>query len=178
MKVVSFNLRCHWKSNDGINAFIHRAGFIYEKINQEQPDVIAFQEVKRHSRDLLEKMLPEYEFVGTFRDADYTGEGLYTAIRKDLYVFLGVEMFWLSPTPFVAGSRFKNQSPCPRICLVTKIRNKNTNEIFRMINLHLDHVSDEARMLGLDCIFKFLDKYEELEHIPMVMLGDFNALPT
>ena len=49
MKILSFNIRCPWKDRDGKNDFIHRAGLIYDKIETEQPDVIAFQEVKRPS---------------------------------------------------------------------------------------------------------------------------------
>ena len=45
MKVLSFNIRCPWRDRDGINDFIHRAGLIYDKIETEQPEVIAFQEV-------------------------------------------------------------------------------------------------------------------------------------
>ena len=37
MKIVSFNLRCVWQG-DGINAFIFRAGMIYDKIMRDQAD--------------------------------------------------------------------------------------------------------------------------------------------
>ena len=43
IKIVTYNLRCIWKG-DGINGFIHRAGMIFDKINAELPDIIAFQE--------------------------------------------------------------------------------------------------------------------------------------
>lgn len=45
MKVVTYNLSCDWDSCDGINSFIHRAGMIYERLDAEMPDIIAFQEV-------------------------------------------------------------------------------------------------------------------------------------
>ena len=44
MKIVTFNLDCCWDGAEGINSFIHRAGMIYERINAEKPDIIAFQE--------------------------------------------------------------------------------------------------------------------------------------
>lgn len=162
---------------DGINDFIHRAGFVYDKIKEQQPDVIAFQEVRNDACELLQKMLPEYEFFGTFREENYTIEGLYTAIRKDAFTYLGCEVFWLSPTPYVVASKFANQSECSRICLMTKIRNKKTNEVFRLLNVHLDHISEEARVLGLKCVFDFMDGYDSREKIPTILLGDFNAFP-
>ena len=177
MKILSFNIRCSWKGMDGINDFIHRAGFIYDKIKSQKPDVIAFQEVRDESCVLLQKMLPEYEFFGTFREENYTIEGLYTAIRKDSFAYLATEVFWLSPTPFVVASKFENQSECSRICLMTKIRNRKTNEVFRLLNLHLDHISEEARVLGMQCVFDFMDEYDAREKLSTVLLGDFNTTP-
>ena len=63
VKIVSFNLRCVWKG-DGINAFIFRAGMIYDKIMREMPDVLAFQEMSVDHLKLLQRMLPEYDFCG------------------------------------------------------------------------------------------------------------------
>jgi endonuclease/exonuclease/phosphatase family metal-dependent hydrolase len=60
---------------------------------------------------------------------------------------------------------------------MTKIRNRKTNEVFRLLNLHLDHISEEARVLGLKCVFDFMDSYDNKEKIPTVLLGDFNARP-
>ena len=177
MKIVSFNLRCPWKNYDGINDMVHRIGFIYDKIKTEKPSVIAFQEVREEACEALQKILPEYEFFGTLREEGYSVEGLYTAIRKDGFSFIGNEVFWLSPTPFVVGSRFENQSECSRICLVSKIRNKTTNEVVRVLNVHLDHISDQAKILGLKCVYEFLDEYEKKQKLPSVLLGDFNAQP-
>jgi endonuclease/exonuclease/phosphatase family metal-dependent hydrolase len=176
VKIVTFNLRCQW-INDGINGFIHRAGFIYDKVRKELPAVICFQEVIPASLELLKKMLPEYEFFGQYRSKNYDGEGLFTAVLKDGFECVAFETFWLSPTPYVAGSRFEKQSECPRVCIMTKIRNKATGELFRTFNVHLDHVSDEARVLGLDCVVDFINSYNQKQALPVVLLGDFNAFP-
>ena len=98
--------------------------YTFEKISKEKPDVIAFQEMMPKHLDVLQKLLPEYEFYGQYRNADYTGEGLYTAIRKDSFQLISYETFWISPTPFVSGSRFEDQSDCPRICVVTTVRHR------------------------------------------------------
>lgn len=177
MKIVTFNIRCVWKGSDGINDFIHRAGFIYDKIQNEKPDVIAFQEIVIPQLELLKKMLPEYEFFGSFRDEEYIYEGLFTAIKKDNLALMGGDVFWLSPTPYVAGSRFETQSIYPRVCVMTKVRNRQTHEIFRIYNVHLDHLSDDARSLGINCVFDFINEYNKKEKLPTVLLGDFNAFP-
>lgn len=175
--IVSFNIRSVYNGDDGINNFIHRVGFIYDKIEQEKPDIIGFQEVKQPHLNLLEKILPDYTITGHLRNADYSGEGVFTAIRKDKYQLLGCETRWLSPTPFVAGSRFENQSDCPRTCIMTLLRHIETGKIFRMFNLHLDHISGEARILGIKSAFEFIDEMNCKLNLPYILLGDFNARP-
>ncbi len=177
MKIVTWNLRYIWKERDGVNSFVHRAGLIYEKIIAETPDILAFQEVTEKSRDYLIKLFPEYEFFGTLRSENYEGEGLYTAFRKDTFTLMSGDIFWLSPTPHKAGSRFANQSINPRICVVSKLRDIKTNEIFRVYNVHLDDLSDEARQIGLNAVLKTIDQNNADEKLPVVLLGDFNAKP-
>lgn len=174
MKIVTINQRCVYKK-DGNQSFIHRGIFLCDKIQDEAPDVIGFQEVTPDSIKVLEKLLPEYVFVGQFRSANYDGEGLFVAARKEKCDLLGFETIWLSPTPYVAGSRFENQSQCPRICVEAKVRHRESGKVFRVYDIHLDHVSDEARMLGMKVAFDFIDSFKD--GAPIVLLGDFNAYP-
>lgn len=176
VKIVSFNLRGVWKG-DGINAFIFRAGMVYDKIMQEMPDVLAFQETAIDHLELLKRMLPEYVFCGQFRSENYTGEGLFTAIRKDAWDVIAYETFWISPTPYVAGSRFEDQSDCPRICVVTQIRHKKTGKMLRLYNIHLDHISDVARIKGIRCVFEKMEEFNRRLPLPSLVLGDYNAYP-
>lgn len=176
MKIVTWNLRCLWKATDGVNAFIHRAGFIYDKIMQEKPSVIAFQEVIPDSLELLKRTLPEYEFFGSFRTEKYDQEGLFVAFLKDEFTLLGADVFWLSPTPYVAGSRFENQSEYPRVCAYAKLLCKKTFEILNVFDLHLDHISDEAKKLGLGVVFEYIEKRQDsVDKNKTIILGDFNA---
>ena len=177
MKIVSWNFRCQWDQEDGKNCVIHRAGFAYDKIAKEKPDVIAFQEIRPVAFELLKKLLPEYEFFGSQRTATYGEEGLYVAWRKESCVLMGSEVFWLSPTPYVAGSRFEKQSSCSRVCPMVKLRDLKTNECVRVWDIHLDHISDEARQLGLKCLFDFVKHFSVMDSTPHIILGDFNARP-
>lgn len=176
LKVVTFNLRCVW-IGDGINSGIHRAGMIYEKILKELPDVILFQETRDRHLEFLTRVLPEYAFYGHFREADFTGEGLYTAIRKETMQVLGYDSYWLSPTPYIPGSRFENQSDCPRTCLTLKLREKRTNKVFKMANVHLDHISDAARIEGIQMALERAYEDKQIDDVPYLLGGDFNATP-
>ena len=149
LKIVSYNLRMWQDDWDGINSFKHRIGMIFEKLQKEQPDVIAFQEVLPEMHVFLERLLTEYQLAGQFREANFLGEGTYIAVRKDVLQVLEYNTFWLSPMPYVPGSRFQQQSDCPRICNVVRLRHKKTNRIFRVFNLHLDHIGEEAKVKGM-----------------------------
>ena len=174
MKLVTFNLRCCW-NGDGINAFPNRAGGILEKIRMERPEILCFQEGIEASIRLLKGALPEYTFIFNQRNADYRGEGMATAFRKDAVDLLGLDCFWLSDTPHTAGSRFEEQSNCPRICQCMLLRANGT--MFRVYNTHLDHVSDKARILGLQAIYKRMAEDRKILPLPVFLLGDFNAEP-
>ena len=176
LKVVTFNIRCKY-TGDGINSFVYRAGIIADKINKEKPDVISFQEMTSAILDKLKILLPEYEFVGHGRNENYGGEGLYTAVRKDTCSILGWDTIWLSPEPYTPGSRFENQSKYPRICVQTMVRHKETGKITRVFNVHLDTISEEIRIEGLNATFDFIESYKEKGNHPFILLGDFNARP-
>lgn len=176
MKIVTFNLRCVW-DKDGINSFIHRVGMIYDKIKEEMPDIIAFQECTPRSMELMEKMFPEYSFSGMFRSENYWGEGLFTAVRKEDFRIASAESFWISPTPYVPGSRFPEQSDCPRICNAVVVRNRKTDKMIRLFNIHLDHISEAARVKGMDFMLGKMAEYNKQLPLPSVILGDFNCTP-
>ena len=178
VKIVTFNLRNVWLwTKEGINCFAFRAGLIYEKINREKPDVIAFQEMMPTHLELLKKMFPEYDFFGQYRNADYTGEGLYTAIKKSAWSLIGFETFWISPTPYIPGSRFEDQSDCPRICVVTQVRHNESGKLLRLYNIHLDHISDSARINGIQCVLEQMQNFNKKIELPSLILGDYNAEP-
>ena len=176
IKIVSFNLRSQY-TGDGINAFIHRAGMIYDKIKAEAPDVVAFQEVIEPHYDLLPKLMLDYTFLGQFRNADYTGEGVFTAIRTADWLPVFYDAFWISSTPHIPASRFEDQSHCPRICVVTGLRHKESGKLIRVCNIHLDHVGESARVKGIRCVLDKISEYERELPMPTVLLGDFNAEP-
>ncbi len=176
IKIVTWNIR-YDTDGDGINSFSGRAGLIKNKIKAEMPEVIALQEVVNTSRASLEKMLPEYYLLGMMRSKIFDNEGLYVAVRKDAFEVIGFESVWLSPEPYTPGSRYPDQSPCPRICTMMYLRHRESNFRMRVFNLHLDHISEEARVLGMRAALDFVDSYNAKENLPAVILGDFNATP-
>lgn len=176
MKIVTYNIRYVFEG-DRNNGFINRAGMLWKTVSEEEPDIIAFQEVTEPIHELLVALLPNYLVVGQGRDADYKGEGLYTAIKKSTMDLIGLETFWIGNEPFVPASKFDDPGSLPRICVATMVRHKDTNKFMRIYNVHLDHVSDNNRIKGVKCVFEQIKAAYEKTPMPFVVLGDFNDVP-
>lgn len=176
LNIVTYNIRFPW-DGDGINSFVHRSGMVVSKIKKEAPDVICFQEGVDSNIDHLSDALPEYHIVFNQRNADLGGEGLATAYRKDKFRLLELDYFWLSPTPYVPASRFEGQSSCPRICQSVTLKRRSDGKLFRLYNIHLDHVGDAARILGIKAVLDRVAQDKSKMELPFFILGDFNALP-
>lgn len=176
MKIVTFNLRSVY-IGDGINGFIHRAGMILDKIDTEKPDILCFQEcIEKHAL-FLDRHMPEYHLIYNGRNTDRRGEGLAVAVRKDTVEVLGQDCFWLSPTPDVPGSRYQEQSDCPRVCQAMLLRIKGTETPFWVYNNHLDHRGDQARILGIKQVMERVLEDQKRFALPVFILGDLNATP-
>ena len=177
LKVVTYNLWCVWSHPKHLNSFMHRAGMVYEKVKKEQPDIIGFQEVIAPQLEYLEAMMPDYLFVGQGRMTDFKGEGLYIAIKKSTLMLCGLDIFWISPQPYVPATRFEEQSEWPRICVDILVRHKETGKMFRVYDVHLDHIESPAKAKGMQVVLSKIG--EDLQKIPaeVILLGDFNEEP-
>lgn len=176
LSIISYNLRYSW-SGDGANSFVSRAGNILTVIERESPDIICFQEGVERNIDFLSRHLDGYHIVFNQRNSDLGGEGLATAYRKDRFRLLELSFFWLSPTPDKPGSRYPDQSDCPRICQCATFKRIEDGALFRTFNLHLDHVGDKARILGMQTVMERVKADGQRWPLPFFILGDFNAEP-
>lgn len=176
MKIVSFNIRCDFGQDGGQN-FSFRKGGILKKISQEKPDIIGFQEVLPHISEWLRDNLSDYIVVGCGRSEDLKDESMTLALKKETVQLLGLEVFWLSPTPYISGSRYDEQSICPRTCADAWVKYSGFDKPIRIYNTHLDHEGEAARRLGLQQILNRIKEDNERMAFPCILMGDFNAEP-
>ena len=179
MKIVSFNIRCDF-DQDGVNSFRFRRELIEEKIRQENPDVICFQEVLPHVAVWLKEALAGYYVIGCGRDEHLKDEQEAVAFRRDSLNLIAMDTFWLSDRPYEPGSRYVCQSICPRVCtgaVFEYVGEPGKEFLFRLYNVHLDHLGTEARRLGLRQILDKADHEPLFPGIPVILAGDFNAEP-
>ena len=176
IKVVTFNIRldCKW---DGENNFEFRQPLILKTLRKECPDIVCFQEVLPHVQTWLKESLPEYTVVGCGREPGLRGESVCIAFRANLFSVIHMDTFWLSPEPFTPGSRYAEQSDCPRTAVELLLHLDGTEQVLRILNTHLDHVGAEARRRGLLQILGTVPRVEAFAQAPMILAGDFNAQP-
>lgn len=173
LKIFTFNVRvCVDK---GANDFDLRKHRIVELIGNEKPDIVGFQEATDRMREELAAMLDGYFVVGCGREKNYRGESAAVAFRADKFELLKLDNFWLSATPYIAGSRYgEDQSNCPRITTAALLVEKSGGKPFWFINTHLDHIGSTARLLAATQLMQFISQQKE----PCILTGDFNAGPS
>lgn len=176
ISIVTFNLRMDTR-HDGESYFFNRAPYILNTIYEKKPDIICFQEATVRILEWLRTNLTEYTVAGIGRGKDFSDEANPVAFRKDRFELFGLDQFWLSPTPHVPGSRYSEQSPCPRICVTATLRPIGEGRLIRVYNTHLDHVSKTARTLGMSSIIQRIHEDAEAFKTPLLLTGDMNATP-
>lgn len=173
IKVMTYNLRVD-NTGDGINSFTNRRERVLSMLREQQPDIIGFQECTHLMRACLEQHMPAYVFVGCGRERDCTGESMAIAYRRDAFVLVSVDNFWLTATPRVPGSNLGgDQSGCPRMATVAVLRRHGAQSEICMCNTHLDHQGPVARQIEAALLCAMLDAYKQ----PIILTGDMNAKP-
>lgn len=172
--ITTFNIRCDY-GQDGKNNFEFRAPLVKEAIKKYDSDIIGFQEVRLHIYQWLKKNLsPEYTVVGCGRDKNLEDEHMILAFKTDKFDLLEMTTKWLSDTPDVYGSRFKDQSICPRVYTKFLLRSVEDGSFLYVYVTHLDHESAYARAEGIRQIVKAMDKDRKEHNVPSILMGDFN----
>ncbi len=177
IRVMSMNLCCDDAVNvERLSAFPHRAQRVYAMIGEYRPELIGFQEATDRIREsLIETLTPMgYTIVGCGREKNYHGESTCLAYRRDLFEMIDAETCWLSHTPTVPGSTYGgDQSGCPRVYTAVTLMHRDMTEPFVFLNTHLDHVGQNARMLGAAQVMQVLANRGRR----WILTGDMNATP-
>lgn len=171
MKILTCNIRVS-HAQDGTNNWAFRKDLCAEIILAQAPDIICFQEMRKDQFDDLSLKLPGYHSYGM---ADTpTGRSTVNCIfyRADQYTKISAGGFWLSETPHIAGSQSWDSS-CIRIANWIRLEDRVTRAEFRVVNTHLDHISQPARENQARLIVE--DALAYPENYPQILTGDMNC---
>ncbi|HQA05255.1 MAG TPA: endonuclease/exonuclease/phosphatase family protein [Clostridiales bacterium] len=167
---MSCNVRTLSPSDTGKRSWYYRADLLLQNIKEASPDIIGFQEVTPVHYKFFQEKLIGYDSIITYRDDKPISEACPVFYRADAFELIDKDSFWLSETPDVMSKSWN--SACYRICSYAILKEKQSGKEFIVFNTHLDHVSEEARIKGIEVV---LDRIKKFEGRPSLLMGDFNA---
>jgi endonuclease/exonuclease/phosphatase family metal-dependent hydrolase len=172
LSIMSFNIR-YGSASDGPNHWNLRKDLVFSVLEDQQPDVVGLQEALGFQINQITATVPGYSSIGVGRDDGKT-KGEYSALlyRSDRFDIQDSSTFWLSETPHVVASMSWNTA-CTRICTWALLKDKISERHFYVYNVHLDHVSQEARAKGVKLVLERIAQRKTLA--PAFITGDFNA---
>jgi endonuclease/exonuclease/phosphatase family metal-dependent hydrolase len=179
-KVLSCNIRVALPEDYAKgNGWSTRRDLCIDVIRAQNPDIICLQEVLRVQNEDLERAFPNFGsfgFAGPEMDARMEG---YHGIAKnpilyslDRYEFVSAGGFWLSETPHLPGSLSWDSARARHVNWL-RLCDRASGRQFRVLNTHLDHVSQNAREEQIKMILAEAAIYAP--EFPQIFAGDFNA---
>ncbi len=170
VRVMTFNIR-YDEPRDKENAWPNRKEMVASMIRFHQADLVGVQEALERQMTDLEKLLPDYAWVGVGR-ADGKAGGEFSAImyHKARFSRLESSTFWLSETPGVPSKGW--DAAYPRVVTWVKLKDSTTGKLFFHFNTHFDHRGVLAREESARLLLKRINSIAG--QLPVVVTGDFN----
>lgn len=175
INVMTFNIRGSLFEIDGDNVWPNRADLNVRTIRRCNPDIISFQEFQQGNRATYDQQLPAYAVemgLPTCVTGDYA---MYNAIywKRDRFERIAGGGFYLSETPDTWSTAW--DSSLVRAATWIRLRHRLGGASFALINIHLDHIGETARVEGARLCVQRLDALCRAERLPAVVTGDFNS---
>lgn len=179
-RILSCNIRVALDEDEAKDlGWSARRDICLKVIKDRKPDIIGLQEVLKIQADDFRKYFPSYQlfgFDGPEMDAHTIGyHGIAKnpiLFSKDRYELLTGGTYWLSETPLVAGSKSWDTARARHANWV-RLKDKKTGKELRIVNLHLDHISAEAKIQQAKMVVEESAQYQP-DYIQL-LTGDFNS---
>lgn len=181
INVVSANIRVALKSDEEKgHGWDSRKELTFEVIREQNPDIICLQEVLRVQNEDFKEAFPDFfsfGFEGPEMDAFDDDEYHFIAKNPILFNinkfdFISGGTYWLSETPHIGGSKGWGAARARNVNWV-RLKEKSSQKVFRILNTHFDHISEDARLKEAEMIIDETNQYPT--RFPQILTGDFNA---
>ena len=174
VKVLTYNI--YGGRNTDLKRDLDRIASV---INELQPDIVALQEVDRHTRrlnglDLVAELGRRTEMTPAFGRAMKYDGGEYGEAILSRFPIVSTVNHSLPTVPLVEEDEAKQEVE-PRAALALKLRFPDSEQEFVFIGTHLDHLRDPANRNVQAVAVKELP--EAYQGIPAILAGDLNAQP-
>lgn len=158
-----------WRMS-GQNSWFERRINALNFISQYSPDIIGFQELHLSNMLYLTERIEDL----TFWTGIDEGNGMIPntiAVNEHRFFCVSRDSVWLSNTPYVKSIGWNSQNL--RACSIYHLWDLQDQRLLIVVNVHLDHVSEEARVNGSKMILGELSDIDT--GVPIVITGDFNC---
>ncbi|MDF2936117.1 MAG: endonuclease/exonuclease/phosphatase, partial [Paenibacillaceae bacterium] len=171
-----FNLRVMAES-DGDNTWTRRVSAAAQAVLREQPDILCTQEGRYGMLQDLQAELPGYRWIGEGRRGGREDEHCAVFYDKAKWLLLEAGHFSLSEEPEVLGT-LSWDTGCPRMCTWVRLQEVETGREIAVFNTHLDHISQEAQIKGMELIRRRMESLRQTApETPLLLAGDLNVEP-
>ncbi len=167
--VVSANVRCYTPGDTGKRNWFYRAPFMVQTLIDADADIIGLQECMYIHYDCMKEALGGYGSFIDYREGGKSPEGCPIFYNLSKFTLERKGSFWLSETPDKMSKGWG--AACYRICSFAILKQLSDGKELAVFNTHLDHVSEEARIKGIELVLK---KLEEFGGMPCIIMGDLN----
>jgi endonuclease/exonuclease/phosphatase family metal-dependent hydrolase len=171
LRILSCNIRKS-DADDGPNGWSHRRELCAAVLKGRNPDIICFQEMRHEQYQDIKTAFPEHRFYGMTKTATCSHPINAIFYHAKRFTFLSAGGYWLSETPHVAGSS-SWQSASIRLANWVRLKDQHIDRQFRVLNTHLDHISETAKWNQMKMILK--DSCHFPDDFPQIMTGDLNV---
>lgn len=171
MNILTCNIS-YFGGEHGENNWVYRKGLCGDIIKSKSPDIICFQEMWAEQFADMSSVFPEYQSYAMVDEPIGRQPVNCIFYRSDLYTRISSGGYWLSEKPHVAGSKSWN-SACVRLANWIRLRDHAQGVDFRVVNTHLDHVSQMARENQANLIVEDANAYPD--DYPQILTGDMNC---
>lgn len=202
MRIMTFNLRTSM-AEDGANSWKYRAKSVAKFISESLSDIICMQEgTPEMMKNLSQLVTRDFFFFGIGRTSGPENKAsgklseltdVFTACHElvdfdefnpimvdaNKYEVLDSGVFWLSENPDVPRTLYAGQHPLlPRICTWVKLKETKTGKELAVFNAHLEHISEDIRLLQIDVILdRIKDFKKQNPELEIFFTGDLNTRP-
>ena len=180
-RVMSANIRITGLEADEVDGrrWDDRKHYMIEVIRSYNPDVVMMQEVIYDSYAFCKEQLSDYfafGFEGPEMDPYTEGYHLIGKnvifFSKSRYELVSAGCYWLSEEPVMAGSISWGTTRARHANWV-RVLDRKTGKQMRLIDIHLDHMSKEAKVNHAKMIVREAAQYQE--DFPQIICADFNS---
>lgn len=170
LDVMTFNLR--FADPTPPNSWPERRPVVRALLERHAPDLIGTQEGVYAQLTDIQADLPGYAWIGLGRDGGSRGEFMAVFYRRDRFVPLEFDHFWLSDTPETIGSRSWGNR-YNRMVTWVRFRDRRSDCQFYLVDTHFDHEVQAAREKSAELLLERIRRFDPA--LPIVLVGDFNA---